>query len=237
MTSPGTAADLLFGPGEDAPEALARQITPTGADANVDRALKHLTPATRRAAVRDAAIAAAGLLDIDLVGLLVAGWRAHHDMIAAARRTVAAPGSSELVDLIEHQITISQQPSVTIDVDGRRVATVELDLTVEFDVAALVADVKGGLLVGVHSGHCDTTATLAIEGTDVLTKHARFELSGVIAVSPGIPLLAAEEYPAVPATARDYHVPAPARDHDVPAPARDHDEPGATAPWWQRVPG
>jgi hypothetical protein len=214
---PGTAKDLLFGPGADAPDALARQIASAGAEANVDRALKHLTPATRRTAVRDAAIAAAGLLDIDLIGLLVAGWHAHHDLIAAARRTVAAPGSSELVELIEHQITITQRPSVTIDVDGRRVATVELDLTVEFDVAALVASVKGGLLVGIGSGHCDTTATLAIEGTDVLTRHARFELSGVIPVSPGIPLLAAEAYPAVP------------------APARDHDEPGSVAPWWQQV--
>jgi hypothetical protein len=217
-----------LGPGDDAPEALARQITSAAADASVNRALKNLTPAARRAALRDAAIAAAGLLDLDLAGLLVAGWRAHHDIIAAARRTLAAPGSSELVDLIEHQITASQQPSVTIDVDGRRVATVELDLTVEFDVAALVAGVKGGLLVGVHSGHCDTTATLAIEGTDVLTKHARFELPGVIGVSPGIPLLAAEAYPAVPA---------PARGRDVPAPARDRDGSGATAPWWQRVSG
>jgi hypothetical protein len=225
---PSTAADLLLGPGDDAPEALARQITSAAADASVNRALKNLTPAARRAALRDAAIAAAGLLDLDLAGLLVAGWRAHHDIIAAARRTLAAPGSSELVDLIEHQITASQQPSVTIDVDGRRVATVELDLTVEFDVAALVAGVKGGLLVGVHSGHCDTTATLAIEGTDVLTKHARFELPGVIGVSPGIPLLAAEAYPAVPA---------PARGPDVPAPARDRDGSGATAPWWQRVSG
>lgn len=216
---PGTAKDLLLGPGDDAPEALARQIASAGADAPVNRALKNLTPAVRRAALRDAAIAAAGLLDLDLVGLLVAGWRSHHDIIAAARRTLAAPGSSELVDLIEHQITASQQPSVTIDVDGRRVATVELDLTVEFDVAALVAGVKGGLLVGIYSGHCDTTATLAIEGTDVLTKHARFELPGVIPVSPGIPLLAAQAYPAVPAA------------------ARDRDASGSVAPWWQRVSG
>lgn len=217
--SPGTAKDLLFGPGEDAPEALARQIASADAEAKADRSLKHLTPATRQATIRDAAIAAAGLLDLDLTSLLVRGWRAHHDIIAAARRTLAAPGSSELVDLIEHQITVSQQPCVTIDVDGRRVATVRLDLTVEFDVAALVAGVKGGLLVGVGAGHCDTTATLAVEGTAVLTKHARFELSGVIGVSPGIPLLAAEAYLAVP------------------APARNHDEAGSVAPWWQRVPG
>jgi hypothetical protein len=38
------------------------------------------------------------------------------------------------------------------------------------------------------------TATLGIQGTTVLTKKARFDLPGVIAVKPGIRLLPAEDY-------------------------------------------
>jgi hypothetical protein len=38
------------------------------------------------------------------------GWQKHREVIAAARRTMAAPGSIELVDLATHQITATQRP-------------------------------------------------------------------------------------------------------------------------------
>jgi hypothetical protein len=194
QAGPGTATNLLFGPGANAAEALAQQIlaAPTG----LDRALERLPQATRQAAVREAAAAAAGLLDVDLDGLLLAGWRAHRDLTGAARRTLAVPGSTELVDLIRHQVSVAQEPSVAVLVDGRQVATIELGLSVDFDISALVAGIKAGLLVAVHAGSCDVTATLAIQGTDVLTASSHFDLPGVLRVSPGIALLPAEDYPA-----------------------------------------
>jgi hypothetical protein len=193
QAGPGTAANLLFGPGANAAEALARQIlsAPTG----LDQALERLPEATRHAAVREAAAAAAGLLDVDLDGLLLAGWRAHHDLTGAARRTLAVPGSTELVDLIRHQVSVAQEPSVAVLVDGRQVATIQLGLSVDFDISALVAGIKAGLLVAVHAGTCDLTATLAIQGTDVLTATSHFDLPAVMRVSPGIALLPAGDYP------------------------------------------
>ncbi len=165
---PGTATNLLFGPAANAAEALAGQIL--SAQADLDRALRQLPEATRKAAVREAAAAtAAGLLDVRLDGLLLSGWRIHHDLTGAARRTLASPGSTELVDLIRHQVTAAQEPSVAVLVDGRQVATIELGLTVEFDVSALVAGVKAGLLVAIHAGSCDVTATLTIQGAEVQT--------------------------------------------------------------------
>jgi hypothetical protein len=194
QAGPGTATNLLFGPGANAAEALARQIlsAPTG----LDEALERLPQATRQAAVREAAAAAAGLLDVDLDGLLLAGWRAHRDLTGAARRTLAVPGSTELVDLIRHQVSVAQEPSVAVLVDGRQVATIQLGLSVEFDISALVAGIKAGLLVAVHAGSCDVTATLAIQGTGVLTATSHLDLPSVMRVSPGIPLLPAGDYPA-----------------------------------------
>jgi hypothetical protein len=191
-----TTLDLLFSPGEDAPGALAHQILSAGADGNLGRALENLPTATREAGVREAATAAARLLDIDLIGLLVAGWREHHDLTEAARRTLAAPGSTELVDLATHQITTTQQPFVSILVDGHRVATLQLGLSVVFDVSALVAGISAGRLVALHSGHCDITATLAIQETDILTRRAHIELPSVVPINPAIRLLAARNYPA-----------------------------------------
>ena len=192
---PSTTLDLLFGPGEDAPGALAHQILSAGTGGNLGHALENLPTATRQAAVREATTAAAELLDVDLIGLLVAGWREHHDLTAAARRTLAAPASIELVDLATHEINTTQQPSVSILVDGHRVATLQLGLSVVFDVSALVALISAGRLVALHSGRYDITATLAIQGTDVVTRRAHLELPGVVSLSPGIRLLAARNYP------------------------------------------
>lgn len=193
---PRTTLDLLFGKGEDAPAALARQILSTAADGNLERGLASLPSAIGEAAVREAATQAAGLLDVDLIGLLVAGWRVHQELTAAARRTLAVPGSTELVDLVTYQITTAEQPSVTVLVDGREAAVLHLGLSVVFELSAMLAGIRAGRMVALHSGRCDITANLAIQGITVLTRQAHLELPGVVPLIPGIRLLGAENYPA-----------------------------------------
>lgn len=113
---PLTAADLLFGSSADAPEVLARQVVSAGRGQNLGRALEHLPRVTREAAIREAALAAAVLLKVNLVDVLVAGWRDHRDIHSAARRTLAMPGSKELVGVAPHRISTVQQQRVP----GRR---------------------------------------------------------------------------------------------------------------------
>src|SRR5262249_31738123 len=86
QSHPYTALDLLFGPGNDTSEALARQLMSADTGRDLGRALEELPRATREAAVRETTAAAAGLLNVDLFGGLVAGWRKHHDLTAAAQR-------------------------------------------------------------------------------------------------------------------------------------------------------
>jgi hypothetical protein len=198
MTNPGgarspTALDLLF-ESADAPEALAREILALGGDQTLG--LGSLPPSVRTTAVREAATVAAGLLQVDLVGVLVAGWREHRDIVAAARRTLAVPGSTELVSMATHQVTVAQHPSVSVLVDGRRVATLQLELSIVFDISALLALIRAGRLAGLHSGRCDVTVTLAVQGTELLARQAHLELPGVVAVGRGIRLLPEREYPA-----------------------------------------
>lgn len=192
---PQTVLDLLFAPGEDSAEALGRQILSAGSSGELGHALADLPSVTREAAVREVSTAAAGLLDIDLIGLLVAGWRDVHDLAGAARRTLTSPDSTELVDLATHQITVTRHPSVDVMVDTLRVARVQLGLSVVFDVSVLVAGVSAGLLTALHSGRCDITASLAIQGTTVLTRPGHLELPGAVSLSPGIRLLPSRDYP------------------------------------------
>ena len=180
--------------------AEAERITvdlrlPPGGERSLSRALGQLPEMTRKAAAQEAASTAAALLQVDLVEVLVHGWRKHRDIVSAARRTLATPDSTELVTMVGHEVTVDQQPAVKVLVDGRPVATLQLGLSIEFDVNALVLGISGGLLSAVHSGHCDITVTLAVQGTDLAVRHAHLELPGVIPLRRGIKLLPDGAYP------------------------------------------
>jgi hypothetical protein len=155
---------------------IPRKILSPGGDQNLGRALAHLPEMTRNAAVQEAATAAAALLKVDLIDVLARGWREHRDIVAAARRTLAAPVSTELVSMATHEITVEQRPSVNVLVDGQEVATLELGLSIVFDVSALLLGISGGRIIAVRSGRCEITGTLAVQGTALLVKRAHLEL-------------------------------------------------------------
>ena len=198
MTTPGpdgviTAADLLFGSSENADEAMTRHVMSAGR--TMARAFERLPRVTREAAVHEAAVAAVGLLKMDLMEVLVSGWREHRDIFSAARRTLDMPGSKELVGLAPHRITTVQQPAVGILVDGHRVHTLQLGLSIFFEVTGLVAGIHGGRLAAVHAGRGDIGLALTIHELEVLTKRSHLELPGVKSLQRGFRLLPASAYP------------------------------------------
>jgi hypothetical protein len=191
-----TAADLLFGSPEKAHEALARHVMADGRA--FARSLVHLPRVTREAAVREAAVAAAGLLKVDLIEVLVSGWREHHDIFSAARRTLDTPGSKELVGLAPHRISTMQQPAVGILLDGKRVHTLQLGLSIFFEVTGLVAGISHGRLAAIHAGRGHVGVALTIHEIEVLTKRTHLELPGHAGLRRGFRLLPASHYPDEP---------------------------------------
>jgi hypothetical protein len=209
-----TAADLLFGSPDDAQKALARHVMSAGRTTTA-RAFERLPRVTREAAVREAAVAAVGLLKLDLMEVLVTGWREHRDIFSAARRTLDMPGSKELVGLAPHRITTVQQPAVGILVDGHRVHTLQLGLSIFFEVTGLVAGIYAGRLAGIHAGRGDLGLALTVHELEVLTKRSHLELPGVKSLRRGFRLLPASAYPDEP-----YARPAAQLPGAVPAAAR-----------------
>ncbi len=205
MTTPGpggpdgtlTAADLLFGSTEKANEALTRHVMADGRA--FARSLVHLPRVTREAAVREAAVAATGLLKVDLIEVLVSGWRQQRDIFTAAQRTLDMPGSKELVGLAPHRISTVQQPAVGILIDNKRVHTLQLGLSIFFEVTGLVADIIHGRLAGVLAGRAHVGVALTIHEIEVLTKRSHLELPGQLSLMRGFRLLPASHYPDDPA--------------------------------------
>jgi hypothetical protein len=191
-----TAGDLLFGSQEKAQEALTRHVMADGRA--FARSLVHLPRVTREAAVREAAVTAAGLLKVDLIEVLVSGLREQRDIFTAARRTLATPGSKELVGLAPHRISTMQQPAVGILIDGKRVHTLQLGLSIFFEVTGLVAGISHGRLSAVHAGRGHVGVALTIHEIEVLTRRTNLELPGHAGLKRGFRLLPASHYPDEP---------------------------------------
>lgn len=194
MTTTGTdhaptALKLVFGGDADIPGLIAARLPAVTDGGDLGRALEKLPQVMREAATHELAAAAAGLLDLNPIDVILDGWREHADLTAAARRTLASHSSTELVGLVAHRITLTQEPYVSLLADGHRVATLQLEVSLVLDVTAVVARISAGRLTALQSGHCDVTATLAMQGIDVATQRARLELPGMIEFGSGIPLL------------------------------------------------
>jgi hypothetical protein len=181
-TRPLTTSAFLFGGAQEPGKALGHALKERGVLGTFGAALQALSQTGREVAGGEVAAVAQQLLDMELGELAVAGWRKHAALTAAAERTLANPGSSEVVDLASHRITSVYRPYVELLVDDVHVATVRFELRVQFVVKALVATVRQGRLDALGFGACDVTATLAAEGLRLAEQRARLDLSLLIPV-------------------------------------------------------
>jgi hypothetical protein len=177
---PLTTAIFLFGEGQDTGQALAQALDEQSVLGSLDTGLQLVSQAGRQAANSQVATVAHNLLDLDLGDLVIAGWRKQGELAAAAERTTANPGSSEVVELASHRISSVHRPFVELLLNGVHVASVNFELDIEFVVKALVVTVRNGHVVSLHTGTCDVAATLAAEGLQLASRRAHFELPLII---------------------------------------------------------
>lgn len=182
LTRPLTTSAFLFGGAQDPDQALAHALNEHGVLGALGPALQVLSHTGREAAGSQIATVAQELMDLDLGGLAVAGWRNHAGLTAAADRTRANPGSSEVVDLATHRVTSIHRPYVELLLNDVHIATVRFELRVEFLVRALVATVRNGHVAALGIGACDATASLAAEGVQLVKQQARLDISLLIPV-------------------------------------------------------
>ena len=73
-----------------------------------------------------------GLIDLDLGGMVTAGWRKEGELAAAAERTAADPDSAEVVELASQRITSKHRPYVDLLINDVHMATVGFELDIEW---------------------------------------------------------------------------------------------------------
>jgi hypothetical protein len=71
-------------------------------------------------------------------------------------------------------------------VNGKSAGTVEVELTVCFDMDLVVLVVQQGRITAVESGRCTITGALEIARTEVVKRQARFDLCLRISLGHGL---------------------------------------------------
>jgi len=179
-----SAAAFLFDD-EDSVGQLAAALKESGILSGATAGLSKLSKAGLDAVGGQIASIAHGMLDMGLDTLVVEGWRKFSDLQAAAQRTKAASGSSEVLDLASHSITSAHQPKVELRLDDVPIATVGFALSLTFVIKAAVATVRDGRLVSLHSGICDVDAELQAGDKPLATRSGHFQLPVMVPLGGG----------------------------------------------------
>jgi hypothetical protein len=200
LTEAPTVRAVVFpAPDTDVVAAIAQHANAAGVGGKLRSGTGHLSNAAQSELRHQVDAAAAELLNIDVGMLIISGWRKHHELTAAAKSTLATPGTTKTVDLASHRITSTHRPHVDVFVDGIRVARIELTLDLMFDVVFAVAVVQDGSLTGVRAGRCEIEARFAIEGYALPPRRKQIGFGSWQIVSARVPLCSAPAGESAPA--------------------------------------
>jgi hypothetical protein len=175
--SPGgvlTTGSVLFDE-QDKGDALGSALRAQGALKAVADGLEVVPPGLREAALARLGGVVAEALDFDVMSVLKLGWQRYSSLTDAARRTLEAPGSEEIVDLATHRVTSTHEPRVEILFDGKKIHSVQ-------------AVIAGGRMVALRSGRADLVAELSCENVPVRSATRSVELNLVMEIGTGIVL-------------------------------------------------
>jgi hypothetical protein len=188
MTTAPASQSFAFGSFLFTDSGIASALETSGAADVVRRELAGFNQATRHEAVKEIERITAEVTNLNLIDVIVEAVSKYAELRDAGKRTIDAPDSEEFVELAGHQVTLENQPSIQLIVNGKQVATIGLLLSLVIDIQALTAIVRHGSLTALRIGRCDVGASVRIEGKTVVRSQAQLELPGSIPVGTGIPL-------------------------------------------------
>ena len=168
---------------------IASALAASGAADVVRRQLRNFTQATRNEAVKEVERVIAEAGNLNLIDVILRAVSTYGGLREAGRRTIGAPDTSEVVELVGHQVTLQNQASVQLVVGERPVATLRLLFSLVIDIQALTATVRQGRLTALRIGRCDAGASVGIDGTTVVHKETQLQSPGSIPLGAGIPLV------------------------------------------------
>ncbi len=106
-------------------------------------------------------------LEMPISNLAVSAYQKHRHIEAARRETARSPGTTQVVQLMEHTIRSKLEPTVDIEVNGVTNTLLRLELAAEISVEAVTAVVQSGQVVDIAPGSATAKLTLSAAGVEL----------------------------------------------------------------------
>jgi hypothetical protein len=175
--------------GEDSTAIIGQAVGKNGLGRSALDGLRHLSGSSREAVNNEIGAVTEKLLDVDMGDALVGGWRKYAALAQAARRTLAAPGSEEVLSLASHTVTWTSRPQVDLLLDGVKLNSFEFEITFVFELTGVSGVIRAGNLVALSGGKCVVTGKLSLEGARIVEKKRHVDLGLILRLTSPLPLL------------------------------------------------
>ena len=152
------------------------------------RLLGQLGQAARESLGRQIVGALQSVVGDDLVDLLRQGWAKHRALLTASRETAGHAHAERVVQMAEHQITFTHQPTVDTLLDQVEVLVLTAKVEVIFDIGRVDAIVRSGRLVEISAGHAKVSGSISIEDQTIAQRTYDLPLELVFELDGGIDL-------------------------------------------------
>jgi hypothetical protein len=116
--------------------------------------------------------AISSLVRVPVGSLALGAWNRYRTVADACRETAGRPEARKVISLYEHTMSITQNPTVEVDVGGasHRLLSLTLAVTLRFTAAELV--VRGGRVEEVRPGPAVGSATLSAGGVELARRES-----------------------------------------------------------------
>jgi hypothetical protein len=121
------------------------------------------------------------VLDLNVIDLLISGWRRHAEIRNQMRITALDPTRTALVHVAEHTVESTHTPSLEVRVEGVPLVTLTLPVEVAFEVEAVSLLIRGGEIREVRPGRIMARGTVKLESSVILKRDlAKVEFPGTL---------------------------------------------------------
>lgn len=144
--------------------ALADRLSPKllkkAAESDSERVKGWITVAGQKGISSCVASKICELLQEDSVGVIAGAWSKYVELKKCAVQSLNEPGESATVGLAEHAFTYGFEPSVTVNLDGMKVAEIPFAVEVTCTVTGLKLEIVDGCVQKILTGSCEGSATI-----------------------------------------------------------------------------
>lgn len=126
------------------------------------------------------------VLDINVVDVLVGGWKKQNEVRELLQATAADSTRTALVHLAEHTLESTHQPSIEVRSGGRAIARLSFKIEVAFEIEAVDLLLRRGRVEEVRPGRVSARGTVKVENSVIVErKLAPLTLPGKIVIQDG----------------------------------------------------